>query len=91
MARKDLKARVRKRFLTKDQLRVGWDFSHATLTFEQGTWAPPFPLLLRSVNWEVPQGTGTGEPSCSGKYSNVFHFRVTFNRCGFTDGEGRGK
>lgn len=42
-ARKELKARVRKRFLSKDQLRVGWDFSPATLTFKQVTRAPPSP------------------------------------------------
>lgn len=60
------------------------------LTFKQGTWAPPFPLLC-GVDWEGSQGTRTGEPSSSRKHLNVFHFRVTFNRCGFTDGEGRGK
>lgn len=84
-ARKELKARVRKRFLSKDQLRVGWDFSPATLTFKQVTRAPPSPT------WGGAASGRDGEPSWSRQRLNIFHFRVTFNRCGFTGGEGRGK
>lgn len=43
-ARKELKARVRKRFLSKDQLRVGWDFSPAT-DIQAGHEGTPIPKL----------------------------------------------
>lgn len=48
VVRKELRARVRKRFLCKDQLGVGWDFIRGS-DIHTGHTGSPAPLLLHST------------------------------------------
>jgi len=56
-ARKELKARVRKRFLCKDQLGVGWDFIRGSdiHTGHMGTPVPLLPHTAGRQGWDGEQ------------------------------------
>lgn len=73
LARTELKARVRKRFLSKDQLRVQWDFSHATLTFQQGTRGyPPSLSCCAARSGKDRRGLGEGSQAAAGSIHMYF-------------------